>query len=68
MVWKKFDGKIDTRDMLTGRFSAEMTILQIGCGSGYFSKDLLKTKADIINKDISLDFSNIINNLILLKI
>lgn len=41
--------------MLTHQLTAGMKVLEIGCGTGYFSKELVRTGADITAIDISPD-------------
>lgn len=41
--------------MLTSHITAEMQVLEVGCGTGYFTKELQKTGANILAIDISPD-------------
>jgi ubiquinone/menaquinone biosynthesis C-methylase UbiE len=45
--------------MLTSHIKKEMSVLEIGCGTGYFSKELQKTGATITSIDISPDLLEI---------
>ena len=45
--------------MLTDHIKPSMNVLEIGCGSGYFCKELAKTNAKINAIDISEDLLNI---------
>ena len=42
--------------MLSSHITPEMIVLEVGCGSGYFTKVLTEKKATTIAIDISLDF------------
>lgn len=60
--WETPAGKIRWQrrvNMLTDGITPDMNVLEIGCGSGYFSKELLKTKAKITSIDISPDLLEI---------
>jgi ubiquinone/menaquinone biosynthesis C-methylase UbiE len=41
--------------MLAAHISSDMNVLEIGCGTGYFTKELAKTGARIVAVDISED-------------
>jgi len=56
--WESPAGKIRWKrrvKMLISHFKPEMSVLEIGCGTGYFTKELLKTGSNIIAIDISSD-------------
>lgn len=56
--WKTPAGKerwARRAEMLTRHLTAGMKVLEIGCGTGYFSKELVRTGADITAIDISPD-------------
>lgn len=42
-------------DMLTSHIESTTRVLELGCGSGYFTKELVKTDANITAIDISQD-------------
>jgi ubiquinone/menaquinone biosynthesis C-methylase UbiE len=46
-------------EMLTRHMTAQMKVLEIGCGTGYFSKELARTGADITAIDISPDLLSV---------
>lgn len=46
-------------EMLTRRLAEGMKVLEIGCGTGYFSKELVRTGADITAIDISPDLLSV---------
>lgn len=48
--------------MLTSSISPKLYVLEIGCGTGYFTKEIIKTKAKICAIDISEDLINIAKN------
>jgi SAM-dependent methyltransferase len=39
--------------MLSGHLKPEMTVLELGCGTGYFTRELARSGADIIAIDVS---------------
>ncbi|MFQ5964304.1 MAG: class I SAM-dependent methyltransferase [Candidatus Scalinduaceae bacterium] len=41
--------------MLTSHIKPDMKVLEIGCGTGYFTNEIVKTKAEIVAIDISPD-------------
>ena len=41
--------------MLTSHISEDMRVLEVGCGTGYFTKELAKTRASTVAIDISVD-------------
>ena len=45
--------------MLTSHITQDMEVLEIGCGPGYFTQEIAKTKAKITAIDISPDFLDI---------
>ena len=45
--------------MLTDFILAERKVLELGCGTGYFTKEIIKTGAEIIAIDISPDLINV---------
>lgn len=45
--------------MLTNHITRDLKVLELGCGTGYFTKVLEKTGADIIAIDISPDLLNL---------
>ena len=49
-------------EMLTHNIQKEMNVLELGCGTGYFSKELVKTNAKITAIDISPDLIEIAKN------
>jgi len=56
--WESPAGKIRWKrrvTMLISHLQPEMRVLEIGCGTGYFTKELLKTGSNIIAIDISPD-------------
>ncbi len=56
--WETPAGKIRWQrrlKMLTDHVKTDMKVLEIGCGVGYFTEELAKTKADITAIDISPD-------------
>ena len=60
--WESKAGKVRWErrvKMLTDFISPQMKVLEIGCGTGYFSKELIKTNAKIISIDISTELINI---------
>jgi ubiquinone/menaquinone biosynthesis C-methylase UbiE len=60
--WESKAGKVRWKrrvKMLTDFITPEMKVLEIGCGTGYFSQELIKTKAQIISIDISTDLLNV---------
>jgi len=46
-------------EMLTSQLTAGTKVLEIGCGTGYFSKELVRTDADITAVDISPDLLSV---------
>jgi ubiquinone/menaquinone biosynthesis C-methylase UbiE len=48
--------------MLTSHINKEMKVLEIGCGTGYFTKELAKTQSTVISIDISPDLIEIAKN------
>ncbi|MBF0504272.1 MAG: methyltransferase domain-containing protein [Candidatus Omnitrophica bacterium] len=56
--WESHAGKIRLKcrvKMLTSHIHPGMKVLEIGCGTGYFTKELAKTGAAIVAIDISSD-------------
>lgn len=56
--WESPAGKIRWRRrtaMLSGHITPEMKVLELGCGSGYYTRELALTGADICAIDISPD-------------
>ena len=56
--WESPAGKVRWRrrvQMLTAELRPEMSVLEIGCGTGYFTQELAKTGARITAIDISPD-------------
>ncbi len=45
--------------MLTAHIQKSMKVLEIGCGTGYFTKELVKTGAGITAIDVSRDLINV---------
>src|SRR6266481_3537703 len=45
--------------MLSGHLRPGMTILEIGCGTGYFTRELIRRGADIVAIDVSPDLLEI---------
>jgi SAM-dependent methyltransferase len=39
--------------MLSGHLKPEMTVLELGCGTGYFTRELARSGADIVAIDVS---------------
>jgi ubiquinone/menaquinone biosynthesis C-methylase UbiE len=63
--WESPAGKERWRrrvEMLTSSISKNKKVLEIGCGTGYFTKEIIKTGAQIIAIDISEDLLNIAKN------
>jgi ubiquinone/menaquinone biosynthesis C-methylase UbiE len=48
--------------MLTSHIHKEMRVLEIGCGTGYFTKELAKTQSSVVSIDISPDLIEIAKN------
>lgn len=60
--WESPAGKLRWKrrvDMLTNHINPGMNVLELGCGTGYFSKELVATGADITAIDISPDLLEI---------
>lgn len=60
--WETEAGKIRWKrrvELLTKDIKPGITVLEIGCGTGYFSKELVKTNSKIIAIDISYDLLKI---------
>lgn len=56
--WEGAAGKIRWArrvNMLISHINADMKVLEIGCGTGYFTKELAKTSAHVTAIDISFD-------------
>jgi ubiquinone/menaquinone biosynthesis C-methylase UbiE len=54
--WESPAGKLRWKrrvKMLCDNLSKNLTVLELGCGTGYFTKELIKTNAKIIALDIS---------------
>jgi len=63
--WESPAGKVRWRrrvDMLTSGILPGMKILELGCGTGYFTRELVKTGAMITAIDISPDLLEIARN------
>jgi ubiquinone/menaquinone biosynthesis C-methylase UbiE len=45
--------------MLTSHISRDMKVLEVGCGSGYLTKELVRTQASILAIDVSDDILSI---------
>src|SRR5881398_1039431 len=41
--------------MLSGHLRPEMTVLELGCGTGYFTSELVRSGAEIVAIDVSPD-------------
>jgi ubiquinone/menaquinone biosynthesis C-methylase UbiE len=46
-------------EMLTSSITQNMIVLELGCGTGYFTKEIAKTGAHVVAIDISEDLINI---------
>lgn len=60
--WETTAGKKRWRrrvKMLTSHIESSMTVLEIGCGTGFFTKELEKTQAEVTAIDISSDLLNV---------
>jgi ubiquinone/menaquinone biosynthesis C-methylase UbiE len=60
--WESPAGKLRWKrrvQMLSGHLRPGMTILEIGCGTGYFTRELTQRGADIIAIDVSPDLLEI---------
>jgi ubiquinone/menaquinone biosynthesis C-methylase UbiE len=60
--WESAAGKIRWQrrvKMLTSHISAKDNVLEIGCGTGYFTKEIAKTDANVTAIDISPELLNI---------
>lgn len=56
--WETVAGKLRWRrrvEMLTSHITSMMKVLEIGCGIGYFTAEIAKSKADVVAIDISRD-------------
>jgi ubiquinone/menaquinone biosynthesis C-methylase UbiE len=63
--WETPAGKIRWKRrvmMLTGHINNEMRVLEIGCGTGYFTRELAKTQSSVVSIDISPDLIEIAKN------
>lgn len=45
-------------DMLTNTITPEQKVLELGCGEGYFTKEIIKSNATVVAIDISPDLLN----------
>src|SRR5262249_31115171 len=45
--------------MIGGHLKSGMTVLELGCGAGYFTKELARSGADIVAIDVSIDLLEI---------
>lgn len=60
--WETPAGKIRWKrrvQMLINGITPDMNVLELGCGTGYFTKELVKTNSKIIAIDISLELLKI---------
>lgn len=56
--WESPAGKVRWKrrvQMLTSHLTSELKVLEIGCGTGYFTQEIVKTGAEITAIDISPD-------------
>lgn len=60
--WESPAGKVRWRrrvEMLTNHITPQMKVLELGCGTGYFTREIVATGAQITAIDISPDLLNI---------
>jgi len=60
--WETPAGKLRWKrrvQMLINKITPDMTVLELGCGTGYFTKELIKTNSKIIAIDISSELLEI---------
>ncbi|NJK94211.1 MAG: class I SAM-dependent methyltransferase [Bacteroidales bacterium] len=60
--WESAAGKLRWKrrvEMLTAHINPAMHVLELGCGTGYFTREIVSTKASIVAIDISPDLLNI---------
>lgn len=63
--WESAAGKLRWKrrvKMLTSQIKADDSVLEIGCGTGYFTKDIVKTGANVTAIDISPELLDIASN------
>lgn len=60
--WESPAGKVRWQrrvEMLTKHIKKEDTVLELGCGTGYFTREILHTNAKVVAIDISPDLLNV---------